>query len=283
MRPPGVTPWEPGHQIQIQSQGGIINKERRRYTIVGHGEYHHHVAKHRDVTVHTGQRLTYSKSQTVVLKPPKDTAGLSADWGKDSLEVEGDARIESHSRTLMMSGLVSRRWDGGVVRLASMEGVICAGAYSRTLAGGSANLSPLCSGDVYGGVARVSINRSMLAVLHYRANAAAAWACGIYVRTANFVVEPMVSAPSSPGPKGRIMEKLARLNKVADAARMVLPPLDILMGVLTAVPMLVWGLGRGAYSMIKPAPIQVPPAGPPRVHNRMVGFNMQCFSAMLYL
>ena len=285
-RPPDVTPWEPGHEIRIQSLGGIVSKERRRYTIVGHDEYHHRVAGHRNGIIHTSQKLTHSQNHTVMVgaQDVLDQIG-TADLGKDFLEVRGDARIEFHSRTTMMSGIISRRLENGVVRLASMEGVICGGLFARTIVGPSANMSPLCSGDVYGGVARAAVNRSMLAILLYRAAASAAWACGVYVRSANVVVEPLLSSPASTGPRGLILAKLARLsaaaNKVATPLRAVVMPLDLLLGVVTFIPMLLMGLGMLAYNIIK-SPIAIPPAGPPRVHNRNVGLDTSCFTSMLY-
>ena len=280
-RPPGVTPWEPGHEIRIQSLGGIVSKERRRYTIVGHGEFHRSVLKHRNWTINSSQKMTHSKSHTVVIGGPGTASSTDTDEsgdapgapsierGRDTLEVRGDARLEFHSRTIMMSGFVTRRLENGVVRMASLEGVICGGAFVRAVAGPSANMSPLCSGDVYGGGARSAINRSMLALLHYRAAAAAAWASGVYVRASNIVVEPLLSAPSSPGPRSMILAKLARLaaaaNKVLTPLRAVLAPLDILIGLITFVPMLFFGLGMLALSLIR-APIPIPPMGPPRVH-----------------
>ena len=284
-RPPDATPWEPGHAIRIQTLGGIVSKERRRYTIIGHDEYHHHVAKHRDGTIGTSQSLTHAQGQTVLVRRGEQVEEMSADWGRDALEVKGDARIKFHSRTTMLSGHISRRLDGGVVRMASMEGVICGGFFMRAIVGPSANMSLFCTGDVYGGAARVSINRSMLALMHYRAAQHAAWASLLYRRAANIVIEPVVPITADPGPRGRILAKLARLaraiDKVLTPLRMVLPPLDILLGVITFLPMLAFGLGMLAYNLIK-KPIPIPQAGTPRVHNRNVGVDLDSFASMIY-
>ena len=107
----------------------------------------------------------------------------------------------------MLIGILNRQWNGGVMRLASMEGVICGGGFLRLIASPSATISGINSGDVYGGCARVAVVRSYLAVLQYRAAQTATWASAIYNRTATFVVEPVVGSPSatsSPTPRPKL-------------------------------------------------------------------------------
>lgn len=273
-------PWQPGYELHIRGQGGLVSKERRRYTIVGHGGYANNVGGHRTLTTDY-QSTICSKDRKIMVARPDETRGLDAPWGRDELVVEGDASHTYHGRTLMMTGTVQRTWHGGVMRLASMEGVICGGAFVRVIASPSATLSALMSGDVYGGAARVSAVRTYLAVLHYRAAQSAAWAMGVYVRNASFVIEPIISSPSGQAPKGKIAQKLARLAKAAEVARMVCPVVDIVAGVAT-LPFAVLGIVALIRSLVR-KPVPIPPAGPPRTRARNVGLNVQQFSSIVCL
>ena len=273
-------PWQPGYELHIHGQGGVVSKERRRYTIVGHGGYSNNVGGHRTLTTDY-QNTICSKDRKIMIARPDHAPDLDVPWGRDELVVEGDASHTYHGRTLMMSGTVQRTWHGGVMRLASMEGVICGGAFVRVIASPSATLSALMSGDVYGGAARVSAVRTYLAVLHYRAAQAAAWAMGVYVRNASFVIEPIISSPSGQAPKGKIAQKLARLAKAAEVARMVCPVMDIAAGVAT-LPLAVFGIVGLIRSIVR-KPVPIPPAGPPRIRTRNVGMNMEQFSSIVCL
>ena len=269
-------PWQPGYELHIRGQGGLVSKERRRYAIVGHGGYANIVGRHRTLTTDY-QSTICSKDRKIMFDRPDQTDDLDAPWGRDKLVVEGDASQTYHGRTLMMSGTVQRTWHGGVMRLASMEGVICGGVLTRVIASPSATLSALMSGDVYGGAARVSAVRTYLAVLHYRAAKSAAWAMGVYVRNATFVIEPIISSPSAETPKGRIARKLARLAKAADVARMVCPVVDIMAGVIT-FPLAIYGIFKLLKSIVR-KPVPIPPSGPPRIRTRNVGIHTELFGS----
>ena len=273
-------PWQPGYELHIHGQGGLVGKQRRRYTIIGHGGFSNNVGGHR--TLATDYQSTIcSKDRKILIARSDHTRVSDAPWGRDELVVEGDASHTYHGRTLMMSGTVQRSWNGGVMRLASMEGVICGGAFTRVIASPSATLSAMMSGDVYGGCARVSVLRTYLAVLHYRAAQAAVWAMGLYVRNASFVIEPIISSPSGATPKGKIAQKLARLAKVAEVARMVCPVADIVAGVAT-LPLAVVGIFALIKSIVT-KPVAVPPSGPPRIRTRQVGMDLQCWTSMQFL
>ena len=301
--------WQPGYELTVQGHGGFVSRERRRYTLVGHrGRYLNNVGGHQ--TVVAGSQSNRVKDERVVsIERPDETSGMDAPWGLDRLAVKGDARYEFGSRTLMMSGIVERNWNGGVMRLASMEGIVCGGAMTRVIGGPSATLSGMATGDVYGGIARVSAVRSYLSVLHYRAAKAAAWAMGYYMRNATFTIEPMFSPPAGMVPKANTAAKMNRLQRVmsraskaarklakavartkaargakavGEGARMVCPLVDIIAGV-AALPFAIIGiigLIRTLAGSGKPIPI--PPAGPARVRNRS-GVNVSQFASQTFM
>ena len=271
-------PWIAGHALQIRGFGGIVSKERSHYTILGNGEYANYVAGGR--TLEAGEQTVAADSVSTVIAR-RDGAGedASVPWGRDSLTVLGDAEVTVGSRTVLMGGIIQRNWNGGVMRLASMEGIICGGGFLRLIAGPSATLSALSTGDVYGGCARVAVVRTYLAVLQYRAAAVAAWAVGVYLRSASFVIEPIIGMPSSGGPVSNTASKLARLGRALSAARMLCPPLDIFIGVATFVPLGIYGLYKLIAGIVK-KPVPVPPAGPPKVRIRNVGMSQETFGMM---
>ncbi|MCY3811467.1 MAG: hypothetical protein OXH15_06705 [Gammaproteobacteria bacterium] len=274
-------PWQAGHVLHIQALGGLVSKERRRYTILGHGEYYNQIGGCRTLAADS-QTLETTADLTTSVGEGDAAPDVDAPWGRDSLTVDGDAEITVGGRMVMLSGFATRNWNGGVMRLASMEGVICGGAFLRLIASPSVTLSGMMTGDVYGGCARVAAVRCYLAVLHYRAAAAAAWANGVYVRNATFVIEPLIGTPSAGTPPSRMAAKLARMGQVLSAARMVCPPLDIFVGVATFVPMGLYGL-YGLIAGIVKRPNPIPPAGPPRTRVQNVGVNLQSCTSMLVM
>ena len=275
-----LPPWQRGYELNIHGHGGFVGKERRHYTIVGRSEYLNHVDGHRTLTAGS-QEIRCAKNQTIAITPPKGDSHADGPWGRDKLTVKGKADYRLGSRILIMSGTVNRTWHGGVVRLSCMEGVICGGVFVRTIASPSATMSALMSGDVYGGCARVSVARTYLAVLQYRAAQAAVWAAGLYVRNATFVIEPLVSSPAAGTPKSALASKLARLARIANVVRMVCPLADILAGILT-LPLAVVGIVSLIAGIVrKPTPI--PPSGPPRLRTRNVGVSAETFSMVTFL
>ena len=178
------------------------------------------------------EHSVFSKDRTVVVQGME---GLGSDilpdvrFGRDRLDVAEDAEMKWRSRTTLMSGTLTRRYLGGFIKAAPMEGVICGGALVRTIGGPSANLSGLCSGDVYGGAARVALARTRIGLLHYRAAVGAAWSSVFYGRVADFVIEPLVSVRQA-GPQSNVARKLARLSKIFGVVRMLCPLADIARG-----------------------------------------------------
>ena len=271
-------PWVAGHALHIRGYGGMVSRERRHYTILGNGDYASYVAGGRTLVADEQTVAVDSVSTTIARRDAADQdAGIP--WGRDSLTVLGDAELTVGSRTVLMGGIVQRNWNGGVMRLASMEGIICGGGFLRLIAGPSATLSALSTGDVYGGCARVAVVRTYLAVLQYRAAAVAAWAVGIYLRSASFVIEPIIGMPSSGGPVSNTASKLARLGRALSAVRMLCPPLDILIGVATFVPLGIYGLYKLIAGIVK-KPVPIPPVGPPKVRIRNAGMTQETFGIM---
>ena len=271
-------PWQSGYELQIQGLGGFVNKERRHHTILGGGSYASSVGGNR--TVLAGTQTTEAQGErSVLVAKPADPGDLDAPWGVDSLTVEGDADITVGSRMVMMSGTLDRTWNGGVVRLASMEGTICGGGFLRLHASPSATLSGMMTGDVYGGIIRASVTRTYLAVLEYRAAKAAAWAIGAYTRNCTFVIEPIIGSPSSETPKSSLARKLFRLGKVLEVARMICPPLDILVG-LASLPLAIYGIGALIYGLVRSSNA-VPPSGPPRTRTRTCGLTSQVAASLI--
>lgn len=270
-------PWSGWYELQISGLGGLVNKERRHYTVLGDGEYVSQVNGRRSLTA-TSQTTSTQGNRTIEIANDLNDQDPQVSWGTDSLTVEGDADITVGSRMVMMTGTVDRLWKGGIMRLASMEGSICGGAFLRTHAGLSMTLSAMMTGDVYGGCARASAVRTYLAVLQYRAAKAAAWAVGVYVRHGTFVIEPVVSSKSDKSPPSNLAKKLARLGKTLEVARMFCPPLDIAVGLFT-LPVAIYGIGKFIHALATKK-AHLPPAGPPRTRVRTVGLTNQTMSAM---
>lgn len=277
---PGETdrrPWQPGVELNLNGQGGLVSRDRRRFTIVGHGEYANHVGGCRTVAANRqGMRTT---KQLITRVAPGESATGRNTTGRDSLTVDGDAELTFGGRLVMMSGILNRQWNGGVMRLASMEGVICGGGFLRLIASPSATLSGLNTGDVYGGCARVSAVRSYLAVLQYRAAQTATWTSAIYNRTATFVVEPVVGTPSA-NPASNTASKLARLGRTFEMARMLCPVLDILVGVVTFVPMGLYAIYKLISSVVR-KPVAAPLTGPPRIRTLTAPVRVSSYQSMV--
>ena len=297
---PESPPWKPGYELNIRGFGGLVNKERRRYTLVGHeGSYSNEIRGNRTVTAdYHSTRVRGHRS--VRIARPEDSEGLDASWGLDRLTVERNASYEFHSRTLMMSGSVTRNWNGGIMRLASMEGVVCGGAMTRVIAGPAGTMSAMMTGDVYGAIARVSAVRVYLAVLQYRAAKDAAWAIGVWLRRTTFTIVPAVPVPPAVTPKQKANEKMSRLSKAArkamrtlrkpgkvarrgvSGARMVCPVVDILLGV-ASLPFAIIGLATLLSRLCTPTPKNViPPAGPPRVLNSNSGVTLEVYMSKTF-
>ena len=205
---------------------------------------------------------------------PDPHAGVN--MGRDSLHVKGDAEIRFNTRTFMVKGTFDRIWRGGVVRLASMEGVIAGGFYTRAVGGPSLALSGMMTSDVYGGAVRAAACRLLMARLHYRAAKAAAWACGAYIRRVPFTIEPVIQVPPQRKKTG-IMGKLQRLqnaaNKALKVARWVCPAGDILYGLFNILVLL--PITTIYYKVTGKKEPEPPPGTASRVHIQHTGLNLR--------
>ena len=286
-RPPAderAHPWTPGLHMDVRARGALVSRDRELHRTVGHGGYANQVYGNRHVK--SGfEHSVFSKDRVVVVQGME---GLGSDilpdvrFGRDKLDVAEDAVLKFRARTTLMSGTLTRRYLGGFIKAAPMEGVICGGALVRTIGGPSASLSALSSGDVYGGATRVALARTRIGLLHYRAAVGAAWSSVFYGRTADFMIEPLVSIRQA-GPKGKILSKLARLSKVLDGVRMVCPLVDIASGVLG----LLGGLGYGLFKLIRNKVKGKPPPPAtetvPRIRNTQALIRPETFSFMSHL
>ena len=277
-------PWTPGLHMDVRARGALVSRDRELHRSVGDGGYANQVYGNRHVK--SGfEHSVFSKDRTVVVQGME---GLGSDilpdvrFGRDRLDVAEDAEMKWRSRTTLMSGTLTRRYLGGFIKAAPMEGVICGGALVRTIGGPSANLSGLCSGDVYGGAARVALARTRIGLLHYRAAVGAAWSSVFYGRVADFVIEPLVSVRQA-GPQSNVARKLARLSKMFGVVRMVCPLADIAAGVIGLVGALGFGLFKLIRNKVKGKP--PPPATEtvPRLRTPVRSVALEKFGSMIYL
>ena len=205
---------------------------------------------------------------------PRATSTPAAPVGVERLTVGGTARFEFHERKTMLTGTVNRLWEGPIVRMIGMDGIICGGVFGRIHAGPSFTLAHLASSDVYGGAAHVAAARIHASTLGYRSADATAWAMAAYVRATRVTLEPLLGTPSQTLPF-RDAKLAAKLGKLALAA---CPFLDILMGLALLFPMLLIALIRKVIRARA-----TPPAGPPRLRNRSAGFTKEVAASVLHV
>lgn len=187
--------------------------------------------------------------------PPDPHAGVR--WGHDRLSVHGDAEIRFRSRVCMAKGKFDRTWNGGVVRLASFEGVIAAGAFTRAICGPSAALSGFMTSDVYGGAIKLSTLRLFLAGLHYRAAKLARWSTLYYNRRAPFTIVPAFSvakAPKRSGVAGKIGRLAGAASKAFKVVRWLVAPISILYGGLQLLLFPVIFIARHLWNYLRKKP-----------------------------
>ena len=285
-------PWQEGIDARLQAHGGMVNLDREHQVIVGKGGYASHSMRNRSMTAEAVKSFVHGDRDVRVEAPsgdnvPEDLAPPSGDsWGTDRLLVRRAASQSFESRTFMMSGRIERSYDGGLVRMASMEGVMVGGAFVRAIAGVSLNLSGLCSGDVYGGAARAAIVRLNIGLLHYRAAQNAAWATTFYARMATFAIEPLITVVNPPKSNTWLMGKATRLGAVmarmSSVARALCPAADILAGLALAL----FSVGATLAALIAKAlgqpPVAAPPVVLPRVHNRYYTLDSTALASMIY-
>lgn len=245
-------PWQPGHALELSGYGGQRVLERRRVTAAA-DRYVSFVTGNLDMQIEGNYTSSYNGG-IIKIKPEEAVEGEAEEGnqsasdkgrllqnavvtpGVDSLTVHGNADLTSGTRNFAMSGSINRLWVGGITKVVGMEGVICGGTFLRTHAGPSATMSALCSGDVYGGAARVSAARIHMALLSYRSLDGIAWACGYWGRFSSFVIIPPIQTDDAKD--GPLKKKAKWALKIAGG---ILPAIEILWGVgsfLLMIPLL---------------------------------------------
>ena len=269
-------PWESGHKLDIQGWGGVFNRERSR-VVISPGPHQTYVQTNRTIDIGEDDSFTADGDVAVsIFGPPEtevnedgtstplDTAIADTQWGKEELVVNGDMTWRFHEKKInMTAGGVNRIWLGGITRFIGMEGIICAGAHSRILAGAAVTMAGLASGDVYGGCARSAGVRLYLAGLGYRSMDVGEWMTASYIRQGNTTLVPAVGS-TSPN-----MVKSSMASKAARIAAGVLPFVDILGG-LAGLAMMPLMLLLALVNKLRGKPPK-PVAAAPRVFNRTVG------------
>ena len=260
-------PWgSTGYELIIMGQGGWRSLERHR-NVMALRSWSNYVREHRKVTI-SGDSHLECTSGSVFVKVKKDVepglddtrepyAGTA--WGRDELVVTGDVEWKCKEKTTLLSGSVERSWTGSVSRMVGMEGIICGGAFARVFAGASSTMSPLASGDVYGGCARVAGARVYLGGLGYRSADSAIWNIGVYSKSAAIIVEPAVGSPSQNAAKKSMGTKALKLLEAA------CPLFDIASGLVKL------GIAIGAMIAARRGWKPKPPNVAPRTRTRNVG------------
>ena len=188
----------------------------------------------------------------------------------------GQAKMEFHERTTLMTGTIERIWNGGVTRMTGMEGIICAGAFLRAFGGPSLHVTALASGDVYGGVARVSALRLNMAGLGYRSSdSGVQWATGVYIRSTNFTIEPALGTPS------QTPMKKSWASKIGKILFGICPFFEILSGVFSLLVLMPLGLIVALINKLRRKPPKPPVPTVPRTRMRVAGISSQTFGAMM--
>ena len=270
-------PWVGKGELQLRGVGGIESRERRAYTLVGRGGvYGSHVEGNRTLnTVYRESKVGGPRTETIE--------------HTDELNVLGNASYRFKARGIMMTGNIEKTWNGGVMKAASMEGVICGGVMVRTIGGAAMTLGGMATGDVYIGVARAAGMRLYIAQLLYRSTSgAAAWAIGLWVRNTTFTIVPVTMAPA-PGqkPAGNAAQKMSRLNRTArkvakglkaaaTVGRMVCPVIDILLGLLSIL-LIPFGI-RAMVKAYKQAKVQ-PLVAAPRLETRNAALTLETYGS----
>ena len=270
-------PWMKKGRMELRGVGGIESRERRAYTLVGRGGvYGSHVEGNRTLnTVYRESKVGGARTETIE--------------HTDELEVTGNASYRFKARGIMMKGHIEKRWNGGVMKAASMEGVICGGVMVRTIGGAAMTLGGMTTGDVYIAVARAAGMRLYIAQMLYRSTSSgAAWAIGLWVRNTTFTIVPVTLAPA-PGqkPAGNAAQKMSRLNRAArkvakglkaaaTVGRMVCPVIDILLGLLSLL-LIPFGI-RAMVKAHRLAKVQ-PLVAAPRLETRTAALTLETYGS----
>lgn len=247
----GTPPWTPGHDLSLVGNGGIYIRERHRQTIAA-VLYQSHVAGDRVVEVGGDSVLNVARNATF-------------STSTDKLRVEGDAFWRTDDKLTLGRGNVNRRWEGAIMRKIGMEGVIAGGAFLKTFTGMSMTLTPLASGDVYGGAAQAAgVRVRMTAHMGYRSTEMCSWACGVFLRSCQTMIEPIAGSPAADMPR----KKLAKAGRIGLG---LCPVADILFG-LCMMPV---SIAMAIRAKVKGIKRPDTPQGQPRTHIRTVGTTAQ--------
>lgn len=237
-------PWEPKHELSLIGNGGIYVRNCHRETIATNS-YHSLVGGNRTVEI-GGDCETIAQ-----------TSASFQTVGTDNLQVHGNAEWSTRDRVTIGTGTVNRHWEGDIMRMIGMEGVIAGGAFLKTFVGSSMTMAPLASGDIYGGAGQAAGIRYMLAVvLGYRSTEMCGWMGSTYRRACWTVIEPIVGTPAADGPRNKKMKALRIFMGLC-------PLLDILVGAAMAPVAIGLAIRAKAKGIKDPGP-----QGKPRVHMR---------------
>lgn len=261
-------PWTGFQEAEMIGAGGIRVNDLERETIAAQ---HYTITVGGDLIAEVGGDCgtTVKNDHLLVMEGESGGPGF-AKWGKDTLRVRGDAMWRTDEKMVLGACDVERRWEGAILRMIGMEGIICGGVFLKTFSGGIyTTMAPLVSGDVYGGAAHTSIVRFRVAGhMGYRSSEMAAWLCSAYLRKAWTTIEPLPGSLQQDANRP-LYEKIGRILMGTN------PILDIMWGVVF-MPMAVYSLVKMIKNLIqkKQSPAD-PPQGPPRTRTRTVGGVMQ--------
>ena len=240
-------PWRAGHELIITGQGGLYDREDRRVSLV-RGTYTNEVTKNSISDIRGGYSFKSDATLSLTIGPTANTETVAGSGiiGLDSLTVDGNANVSANDKMItILNAPINRIWKGGISRVAGMEGVICAGYYSRIYAGAILSICPLISGDVYGGCARFAGARISMAILNYRSVDACIWNTQfLNLKTKTTFIPPLVRK------KPPISKKKWLFKGILGAC----PFFEILLGILSipvAIFSLILSMSMKAYNKIK--------------------------------
>ena len=259
-------PWAGNQETEMIGAGGIHVNDRRRETIAAQ---HYLSTVGGNLVADIGGDCDLRVKNDLLLVMDGEDEGDAEGWytsGEDVLRVRGDAETSAVEKMVLGACNVERRWEGAILRMIGMEGIICAGVFLKTFSGGiSTTMAPLVSGDIYGGAFHGSAIRFRVAgTMGYRSSEMAAWGCSTYLRKAWTTIEPLPGSLQQDSARP-LFEKIGRILMGTN------PILDIMWGI-TFMPMAIYSLIKMIKNFIqkKQEPAD-PPHGPPRTRTRIIG------------
>lgn len=290
---PSLVPWRDGHAIELSAFGGLESLENRTVSIAleSYSNYissnlTQNISGNYTSTFDGAARYTFGAPEGGVGNTPSETGNSDATvarpmalYGDDTLTVKANSDIRFKNRSVIMVGQVQRTWLGGIARMASMEGIICGGFFTRAFLGPSLTIAAIGTGDIYGGALRVSGVRMNIAGMGYRSADLSNWAIGYYACLTNFHIIPAAGSPSANKP-------LSAKDWAKKLTFGLLPFLEIFLGLLmlpVGIFMLIVNAFKALANKIRGVPKKLPsgPVGPPRLLNRTVGVTQQAAGNVL--